>query len=113
MGPERGEVKKVAYSEMIVKRVKQQIDMLEQSLRHLLPDGGDYYLYINKSGGITFTAMQWGEKNEDGKFTNTPRRMQLELSKVNGNWLPDKSAESNDSYEKKGILMKEEVEKDA
>ncbi|MBQ9251604.1 MAG: hypothetical protein IJ188_03090 [Clostridia bacterium] len=102
----------MALSENAIRRVEQQIDMLEKSLRYLIPGENDLNIYISTEGTIRMEAIQWEKSNVP--IANRPRTNIVKLYRyANGNWGGDESAHQNEYLKEQGLLAGMEEKKDA
>jgi len=99
----------VKLSENAVKRIYQQVDMLEKSLRCLVPEECDINVSLMANGGVCIDMIHW-DRHEGGDYSGVRRRCLLDsLRDEEGNWHADLADDNNRSYRLKGILLEDEM----
>ena len=100
-------------SEMVLRRVEQQVEMLEKSIMHLVPDAMEIGILIDPNG--SHVSLVEFEIDKNGRADRTILRYLLSVNKKTGKseWNEDLSEDLNRDLKAKGKLLERKVRKDA
>ena len=88
-----------------IKRIYEFMDELANAAKEVFPDFTTISAVCANDGYRDVTVMKWGK----GKTVETIKRRELfGQTRVESEWSKDRSDDMNKSYEKQGLLLKDD-----
>lgn len=89
-----------------IKRIHELLEELAEATKDAFPDYSRIGTTCSSDGYRNFTITKWGEEKKDCE--RTKRRVLYDQTKVQDEWMKDRSADQNKYYDELGVLLKDD-----